>query len=101
VCKPGAIVKIIVPHFSGYISWSCPEHYKTFSTGTFRYFVTGRHKFVSSIMDRIINFYFGISDRFGPLIGGISEVNTVLRVKKGAFNRNTDRVNRPAASGGH
>jgi hypothetical protein len=30
VCKDKAIIKMIVPHYIGFTSWSCPEHYKTF-----------------------------------------------------------------------
>ncbi len=109
VSKPGALVKIIVPHYTGYVSWSCPEHYKTFSSGTFRYFdkqfeevdlklryfVSGRHKILSAIIDPILNLHFGFSDRFGALFGGISEVKTTLKVKKAKANKG-ERLNRPS-----
>jgi len=111
ISKPGAIIKIIVPHYTGYLSWSCPEHYKTFSSGTFKYFdkqfdtvsiklnyfACKRHKIIGPFMNFFINLHLGVSDRFGSLIGGIAEVETVLQVKKDKnLDRKSIRVNRPA-----
>ena len=111
ISKPGAKIRIIVPHYTGYLSWSCPEHYKTFSSGTFKYFnkqfntdyiklnyfASKRHKFVGKIMNFILNLHLGFSDRFGSLFGGIAEVETVLTVKKDKIlDKSKVRVNRPA-----
>ena len=111
VCKPGAKVKIIVPHYTGYLSWSCPEHYKTFSSGTFvyfdkqfdtdyiklNYFACKRHKILGAIMNFFINLNLGVSDRFGSLVGGIAEVETVLTVKKNkSLDKKKVKINRPA-----
>ena len=113
VSKPGAFIKIIVPHYTGYVSWSCPEHYKTFSSGTFKYFdkqfdtlsiklnyfACYRHKIIGGLMNFFVNLHLGISDRFGSLVGGISEVETILKVKKDKkLQRSKIRVNRPADS---
>ncbi|MBT3866185.1 methyltransferase domain-containing protein [Candidatus Woesearchaeota archaeon] len=96
VCKDGAKVKIIVPHYTGFTSWSCPEHYKTFTSITFDYFNKqfdvvkkrlkysphDRHPFLWKILDWLINRNYIISDRFGSLIGGIAEIRLTLRAKK-------------------
>ncbi len=96
VCKDKAKVKIIVPHYTGFTSWSCPEHYKTFTTISFDYFHNqfdciykrlkysphNNHPFLWKILDWLINRNYIISDRFGSLIGGIAEIRLILRAKK-------------------
>lgn len=93
VCKPGALVKVWVPHYTGYTSWCCPEHYKTFTSISFDYFadhgyfdvvekrlrysVHHRHR----ILDWLINRNFVIADRFGFLIGGIADIYLVLKAR--------------------
>lgn len=101
VCKDKATVKIIVPHYTGFTSWSCPEHYKTFTSISFDYFHKqfdctskrlkysphNRHPFLWKILDWLINRNYVISDRFGSLIGGIAEIRLTLKAKK---NKNLD-----------
>lgn len=93
ICKPGALVKIWVPHYTGYTSWSCPEHYKTFTSISFDYFCDhGYFEMVDKklrysvhkkhrILDWLINRNFVVADRFGSLIGGIAEVHVAMRAK--------------------
>ncbi len=96
VCKDRAIVKVIVPHYTGFTSWSCPEHYKTFTSISFDYFDKqfdiihkrlkysphDRHPFLWKIIDWLINRNYIISDRFGSLIGGIGIIFITLKAKK-------------------
>lgn len=96
ICRDKATVKIIVPHYTGFTSWSCPEHYKTFTSISFDYFhkqfdITkkrlkysphNRHPFLWKILDWLINRNYVISDRFGFLIGGIAEIRLTLKAKK-------------------
>ncbi len=93
ICKPGALVKIWVPHYTGYTSWSCPEHYKTFTSISFDYFADQKyfdvvHKRLRysvhskhRILDWLINRNYALSDRFGFLIGGIAEIHVTLRAR--------------------
>jgi len=110
VCREGAVVKIIVPHYTGFTSWSCPEHYKTFTSITFDYFDKqfdvvkkrlkysphNRHPILWKIIDWLINQDYILSDRFGSLIGGIGIIKLTLKAKnKNKLNKNKQRVNRP------
>ncbi len=108
ICKDKATVKIIVPHYTGFTSWSCPEHYKTFTSISFDYFhkqfdITkkrlkysphNRHPFLWKILDWLINRNYIISDRFGFLIGGIAEIRLTLRAKKNRESNKKDYVSR-------
>ena len=38
ICKPGARIKIMAPHFSSGVSWRDPTHKRLFSYFTFDYF---------------------------------------------------------------
>lgn len=108
ICKDKATVKIIVPHYTGFTSWSCPEHYKTFTSISFDYFHKqfdvikkrlkysphNRHPFLWKILDWLINRNYVISDRFGFLIGGIAEIRLTLQAKKNEENSKKDYVGR-------
>ncbi|MFH1308565.1 MAG: methyltransferase domain-containing protein [Patescibacteria group bacterium] len=109
VCKDKAIVKIIVPHYTGFTSWSCPEHYKTFTSITFDYFnkqfdvlfkrleysCHNRHPRLWKFLNWLINKNYILSDRFGYLIGGISIIKLVLRAKKRKFDSSKELISRP------
>ena len=38
LCKPGGLIKIIVPHYTGHTSWGSPEHKRAFGAKWFNYF---------------------------------------------------------------
>jgi SAM-dependent methyltransferase len=54
VCKPGARVKIITPHFSNLNSWEDPTHLRHFARGTFRFFDAGDARCFSGVTLRLV-----------------------------------------------
>ena len=104
VCKHGAFVDIVVPHFSSRSAWATPDHVKAFALNSFWNFMPNRtykhynpvfinekreliYSKSNMIIDRIINWFARkfpdtFERRFLYWFGGCDEVRVLLRVKK-------------------
>jgi len=102
ICKPGAKIIILVPHFSGYTSWSNPDHKKAFAADAFRrlgprfkvrelrlhYTFSGKGrslpvKVVDAFMNALASANPHACERFWCyLVGGFTEIYCELEVIK-------------------
>jgi SAM-dependent methyltransferase len=111
IAKPGAKINIRVPHFTGILAWRDPTHRRSFTSESFTYFGENEYSFytharfdvisvrlmyssthkllspwrkilaktVQSLIDRYPTF---CEHHLSYLVGGIDEIQAVLRPKK-------------------
>jgi len=96
ICKEGAIIKIVVPHFASPSMWLDPTHKKCFNWHTWKFFKgyniikrkftflsnKGFMKSKSSIIDFFINLCPVIYERFFVYYLPASEIHILMEVEK-------------------
>jgi SAM-dependent methyltransferase len=87
VAKPGATIRVIVPHYSGHTAWGNPEHKRAFGAKWFDYFTLDEFRPISRshLQFKIISIkfrwasvnpekvYTPLVKLFSPLIKGLNE----------------------------
>jgi SAM-dependent methyltransferase len=113
IARPGALVRIRTPHYSGVFAWKDPTHRRAFSSESFHYFGENTYSYYTRARYRVVNVrlkYF-MEEQFWPWphrvagrcvqhvldcyptfaerflsgwVGGIDEVQATLEVVKPA-----------------